>query len=105
MSTNEYAEFILQEKKEAILPQAVDETAAYEATQLLSGSFTYLLYEALWMNNFDMDTIRSTLTICTIVKIISAWSLPILCEVIFIKRMYLLVFICYTSHNEKLGTR
>jgi len=61
MTTNEYAEFILQVKKEAALPRAVDETAAYEAAQLLSGSFTYLLYEALWMNNFDMETITQHL--------------------------------------------
>lgn len=57
MTTNEYAEFLLQAKKEAALLPAVDESAACEAAQLLSGSFTYLLYEALWMNNFDMDTI------------------------------------------------
>ena len=57
MTTNEYAGFVLQMKKEASPPQAIDETAAYEAAQLFSGSFTYLLYEALWMNFFDMETI------------------------------------------------
>ena len=57
MTTNEYAMSILQIKKEVLPPQIVDESAAYEAAQLFSGSFTYLLYEALWVNFFDMQTI------------------------------------------------
>ena len=57
MTTNEYAMSILQIKKEVLPPQTVDKTAAYEAAQLFSGSFTYLLYEALWVNFFDMETI------------------------------------------------
>jgi len=61
MTTNEYAQFILQVKKEITPPHLIDEAAAYEAAQLVSGSFTYLLYEALWMNDFDMDTITQHL--------------------------------------------
>jgi hypothetical protein len=36
--------------------QPFDEAAAYEVAQLLSGSFVYPLYEALWVNFFDLDT-------------------------------------------------
>ena len=61
MTTNEYAQFVLQVKKDVILPEKVDEAAAHEIAQLLSGSFTYLLYEALWMNDFDMGTITKHL--------------------------------------------
>jgi len=61
MTATEYAQSVLQVKTEATFPKAVDETAAYEAAQLISGSFTYLLYEALWMNFFDMDAITQHL--------------------------------------------
>ena len=43
------------------MPQAPDEAAAYEAAQLVSGSFTYLLYEALWLNDFDLESITEHL--------------------------------------------
>ena len=56
MTTAEYAEFILQVKKESSLTQEVDEAAAYEVGQLLSGVFVYPLYAALWVRNFDMET-------------------------------------------------
>ena len=56
MTTNEYANFILEAKKEIKSLHAIDEATAYEAAQLVSGDFTYLLYEALWVNHFDMDT-------------------------------------------------
>ena len=63
MTTYEYTQFILQVKKEAPLPftQISDEAAAYEAVQLISGSFIYTLCEALWVNFFDMDTITQHL--------------------------------------------
>ena len=61
MTTYEYAQFILQIKKEAYPPKLIDESAAYETAQLFSGSFTCLLYEALWINDFDMDTITQHL--------------------------------------------
>jgi len=57
MTTNEYAMSILQVRKEDVPSKTVDKTAAYEAAQLFSGSFTYLLYEALWVNYFDMETV------------------------------------------------
>ncbi|MDD4700289.1 MAG: hypothetical protein PHV07_08580 [Oscillospiraceae bacterium] len=61
MTPNEYVQFILQVKKEESSRKAVDEAAAYEVAQLISGNFTYLLYEALWMNHFEMDSITQHL--------------------------------------------
>ncbi|OGO88247.1 MAG: hypothetical protein A2Y15_04165 [Clostridiales bacterium GWF2_36_10] len=61
MTPNEYVQIILQEKKRESPPKTVDEAAAYEVAQLLSGNFTYLLYEALWMNHFEMDFITQHL--------------------------------------------
>jgi len=57
MTTTEYAQIILQAKQEASTTKPVDEAAALEAAQLISGEFTYLLYEALWTNFFEMDAI------------------------------------------------
>ena len=61
MTINEYIQFVLEVKKESPLSQTVDEATAYEAAQLISGSFTYLLYEALWMNDFDVESITQHL--------------------------------------------
>jgi hypothetical protein len=61
MTANEYASQILQMKKGKSLSQTVDEPAVCEAAQLFSGSFTYPLYEALWVNDFDMDSITQHL--------------------------------------------
>jgi hypothetical protein len=58
MTTNEYAHALLWAKKE---PEIIDENAVCEVSQLFSGGFTYLLYEALWMNDFDMDAITQHL--------------------------------------------
>lgn len=55
MTTSEFAQFILEVKKETAAQQAIDETAACETAQLISGSITYPLYEALWVGDFDMD--------------------------------------------------
>jgi len=57
MTTHEYIQFILDAKKETSTPKPINETAANEAAQLISGSFTYLLYETLWMNDFDIEAI------------------------------------------------
>ena len=61
MTTNEYVQFVLEVKQETTSPQVVEETAVYEAAQLISGSFTYSLYEALWTNHFKMDIITQHL--------------------------------------------
>ena len=62
MTTNEYIQFIMQVKKETPLPpQKINEAAANEVAQLISGSFTHTLYEALWTNFFDIDTITQHL--------------------------------------------
>ena len=63
MTSIEYAQFILKIKKETIQWKMIDETTAYEVSQLFSGTFTYLLYEALWISDFDMDTITRHLEI------------------------------------------
>ena len=60
MTTNEFAECILQVRKSQP-PEAKDEAAAYEAAQLVSGSFTYPLYGALWQNGFVMEDITEHL--------------------------------------------
>jgi len=60
MTTYEYAQLVLDAKKETP-PRSIDEPAAYEVAQLTSGSFTFLLYEALWVNDFDMKTITQHL--------------------------------------------
>ncbi|MDR1320906.1 MAG: hypothetical protein LBK56_05710 [Gracilibacteraceae bacterium] len=57
MSANEYVQFVLEVKKETSMIQSFDETAAYEVAQLLSGSFVYPLYEAVWVNFFDLGTV------------------------------------------------
>ena len=57
MTSAEYAQTILQEKRGARIIQEKDEASAYDAAQLISGSFTSPLYETLWENFFDMDAI------------------------------------------------
>ena len=61
MTANEYTQIILHVNKELPLPQLNDEAAAHETTQLLSGSLIYPLYDALWVRNFDMDSITQHL--------------------------------------------
>jgi len=61
MTTYEYVEFILQSRNETSQPPKIDEAAVYETAQLVSGSFTYQLYETLWMNDFNMDAITDHL--------------------------------------------
>ena len=61
MTTYEYVEFILQSRNETSQPLEVDEVAVIETAQLVSGNFTYLLYEMLWVNGFDMDAITDHL--------------------------------------------
>ena len=57
MTSTEYVQTILQEKKGTRVIQEKDEASAYDAAQLISGSFTSPLYETLWENFFDMDAI------------------------------------------------
>lgn len=61
MTTDEYIQFILDEKRENPLPHPIDEPSAYEAAQLVSGGFTYLLYESSWVNGYDTDAITQHL--------------------------------------------
>ena len=61
MISAEYVEFILETKRKGPLPREIDEVAVYETAQLLSGDFTYLLYEALWVRGFDMEAITQHL--------------------------------------------
>jgi primase-polymerase (primpol)-like protein len=48
MTTTEFIKNIIDEKQEDTVSENIHEDLAYEAAQLLSGSFTYLLYGALW---------------------------------------------------------
>ena len=61
MTTEEYAQMILQVKGEAHQNKQVNEADIFEVAQLISGSFTYLLYESLWVNYFDMKAITQHL--------------------------------------------
>ena len=61
MTTNEYVQFILEVKKENLAPRTIDEAAASDAAQLISGSFIYSLYEALWMDYIDVESITQHL--------------------------------------------
>ena len=61
MSANEFAEYILHVKKENQQAETVDESAAFEVSQLISGSFVYSLYCALWQSGFDMEALTEHL--------------------------------------------
>ena len=61
MTTTEYIHSILQIKNDTPLSQPIDEVAAFEAAQLISGSLTYPLYEELWANFFDMEAVTEHL--------------------------------------------
>ena len=69
MTNYEYIEYLLHvkglEKSEENISTADDvfKEAAFEAAQLISGSFTYQFYESLWLNEYPMDTITSHLEI------------------------------------------
>ena len=57
MTTYEYIESVLELKREGRQTKIIDESAAYEAASLASACFTYPLYEMLWTNFFDMETL------------------------------------------------
>ena len=61
MTTYEFIEYLLQAKKENPGTIIVDEAAAYERAQLVSGSFVFPLYGALWQLDFDMTAITEHL--------------------------------------------
>ena len=61
MTDYEYTHFILQAKRNDFSSEQIDETGAYEISQLISGSITSLLYEALWVNSFEMESITQHL--------------------------------------------
>ena len=61
MTTYEIIETLLQAKEIEQEVNIVDEMAINEAAQLLSGSFIYPLYGALWQNFLDMDVITKQL--------------------------------------------
>ena len=61
MTSNEYIQAILQERKETCSLKTTNESSAYEVAQLISGSFIIPLYEVLWENFFDMAIITQQL--------------------------------------------
>lgn len=61
MTAYEYVQTLLEVKKERKFPHETDEAAAFDVAQLISGSFIYPLYEALFRNDFDMDEITQHL--------------------------------------------
>lgn len=67
MTIYEYAEALLRVEDSKIIEDDVTplgndwESAAFEAAQLVSGSFTYRFYETLWLSDFPMEAITSHL--------------------------------------------
>ena len=61
MTTSEYVLTILQVKNDTRKIETKDEASVYEIAQLVSGSFTSPLYEVLWENFYDMDSITEHL--------------------------------------------
>ena len=57
MTANEYIQTIFDVEGEMDTITDVDEDAAYEVAQLVSGGFTYLLYEAVWTNHIDIKSV------------------------------------------------
>ena len=58
MTTTEFVQHIIDKKKEDIVSKNIRDDVAYETAQLLSGSFTYLLYGALWADFYDLEAIN-----------------------------------------------
>ena len=61
MTTVEYTQHIIYEKQESIATKNINEEAIYETAQLLSGSFIYPLYGALWVEFYDLNSISKHL--------------------------------------------
>jgi len=57
MNATEYVQEILDKEQEETSTENICEDSAYETALLLSGSFIYSLYGALWVEHYDMDTI------------------------------------------------
>lgn len=57
MTTSECIQFVLEVKTESLHSDVPDEAAASEVALLVSGSFTYTLYESLRVRAFDLDAI------------------------------------------------
>ena len=61
MTTTEYVQSILDERQDDTVSENIREELAYETAQLLSGSFTYRLYGALWADFYDLEAINKHL--------------------------------------------
>ena len=61
MTTTDYIQTVLQIKKEEDTAHSIKESVAYEAAQLISGCFTYPLYEELWKNFYEMEGVTAHL--------------------------------------------
>jgi hypothetical protein len=60
MTTHEFTRFILEHQAES-LAAPIDEAAAKDVTQLVSGSLIYRLYEGLIISEYDMDAVTDHL--------------------------------------------
>lgn len=69
MTIYEYVEILLRVKNSKILENDITppdndwESAAFEAAQLVSGSFTYRFYETLWLSGHPMEAVMSHLEV------------------------------------------
>ena len=61
MTTTDYAQTILEVRKDAPSSPTFDEATVYAAAQLITGSFILPLYGELWKTFFDMDGITDHL--------------------------------------------
>ncbi|MCL2427589.1 MAG: hypothetical protein FWD05_14800 [Oscillospiraceae bacterium] len=63
MNTTEYVQHIIDEKQYNQIPMNICNASTYETAQLLSGSFTYMLYNVLWTEFYNMDSITEHLEV------------------------------------------
>ena len=63
MTTSEYVQTLMEVKKDVGKSMVIDEASAFEAAQLISGSFIYPLYESLGKEEFDMPRITQHLEV------------------------------------------
>jgi hypothetical protein len=61
MTITEYVQNIIDENQNGTVSENVQEDSAIETAQLLSGSFIYPLYGALWTEFYEMDSICTQL--------------------------------------------
>ena len=60
MTTHGFTQFLLKDREQS-QAELIDEAAAKDVAQLISGSLVYRLYESLVTNDYDMDAVTGHL--------------------------------------------